>query len=74
MMKIILFCEHTHKRKKENNIAITNSIIIACSGAVKQQGRAANGPFGLHVKQPPREDENMIKNEQRIIFIESGKM
>ena len=57
----VVFCEHTHKREKENNIAISNSIIVAYSGSVKQQGRAANESFGLQVKQPPRRDENMIR-------------
>ena len=47
------FCVNTHKREKENNIAITNSIIIGYSGGVKQQGRVANGPFGLQIKHPP---------------------
>ena len=46
--------------KKKNSTAMINSIIVACSGGVKLQGRAANGPFGFHVKQPPKGDENMI--------------
>ena len=58
-MIMIFFCVHTPKREKENNIGITSSIINAYSGGVKQQGRAANGPFGLQVKQPPRGDENV---------------
>ena len=44
-----------------DSIAISHSIIVAFSGGAKQQGRTANGPFGLQVKQPPKGDEMFRK-------------
>ena len=42
-----IFCVHIHKREKVNNIEITNRLIIANSGGVKQQRRVVNEPFDL---------------------------
>ena len=50
--------------KKKNSIAkFSNS---SCSRGVKKQGRAANRPFSLQVKQPPREDKNIIRKRARL--------
>ena len=56
---------HPQAKKKTDSIAISHSIIVAFSGGAKQQGRTANGPFGLQVKQPPKGGQKMIKKRAK---------
>ena len=59
IMKKNFFLTYTSTREKKKRYCNSFSFIIAYCGDVKQQDRAANGPFGLQVNQPPRGDENM---------------
>ena len=61
------FCTPTSEKSK-NSSAIINSVIVAYSGGVREQGRAANEPFNLQVKQSPRGDENMIRKRAKYNF------